>query len=417
MSSNKPAGPWSPLQSPAFRALWIATVVSNLGTWMQTVGSQWILIDEPNAATWVSMVQAAMTLPIALFSFPAGIFADTHDRRRMLIAVQIFQICVSTFLAAWVVRGGIPPIALVILTFALGLGMSLTHTPYASGINELVPRHQLPMAAALGGVSTNIGRAIGPALAGFAIAVFSTGFVFMLNVLSYVWFLVALLRWKRAPQHVAPEKASFAIAISQTTHFIASSRQMQNLIIRVAFFAIPSQAIWAMLPIFASQQLQADSGQYGVLLAMLGLGSVIAAAAIPALRRGLGSNRLIGWGFVAYAVVTFAMIPTHDFAFSIMLMLAAGFGWIAVLSGLSGPVQLHLPEKLRARGLASYLVVQFGCNALGAFIWGQVTQHLGLSTTFMVAGSMMLMGVSLSWLKPIHDDDAETEPGITATNI
>ncbi|MEY4322996.1 MAG: hypothetical protein RL410_777, partial [Actinomycetota bacterium] len=76
-SSSKTAGPWSPLTSPTFRALWIATVVSNLGTWMQTVGSQWLVIDEPNAATWVALIQTAMTLPIALFAFPAGIFADS----------------------------------------------------------------------------------------------------------------------------------------------------------------------------------------------------------------------------------------------------------------------------------------------------------------------------------------------------
>ena len=309
------------------------------------------------------------------------------------------------------------PLALVLLTFALGLGTSLTHTPYASSINELVPRHQLPMAAALGGVSTNIGRAIGPALAGFAIALYGNGLVFVLNAVSYVWFLIALLNWKRMPQAHAIRKATFNEAISQTRDFIRQSRQMQNLMIRVSAFAIPSQAIWAMLPIFASKQLHADSGEYGVLLAMLGLGSVLAAAAIPGLRRALGTNKLIGWGFATYAVVTFAMIPTRNFAFSIMLMLAAGFGWIAVLSGLSGPVQLHLPEKLRARGLASYLVVQFGCNALGAFLWGQVTQHFNLTTSYVMAGVLMLAGVSLAWLRPIHDDDLVAEPQTHSTDF
>jgi MFS family permease len=416
-SSSKTAGPWSPLTSPTFRALWIATVVSNLGTWMQTVGSQWLVIDEPNAATWVALIQTAMTLPIALFAFPAGIFADSHDRRRMLIVMQIFQITVSTTLAVWVIHGGIPPIALVLLTFALGFGQSLTHTPYASSINELVPRHQLPMAAALGGVSTNIGRAIGPALAGFAIALYGTGLVFILNALSFVWFLIALLNWKRDATAPRAPKTTFREASAQTWQFVKSSRQMQNLMIRVSWFAIPAQAIWAMLPIFANKQLGADSGEYGVLLAMLGLGSVVAAATIPGFRRMLGSNRLIGWGFFAYAIVTVAMIPTTSFAFSILLMLAAGFGWIAVLSGLSGPVQLHLPENLRARGLASYLVVQFGCNAAGAFLWGQVTQHSSLSTSLAFAAALMLAGVGLTHWRPIHDDDLVDEPTANSTGF
>ena len=405
----KTSGPWSPLASPTFRALWIATVVSNLGTWMQTVGSQWILIDQPNAATWVALVQTAMTLPMALFAFPAGIFADAHDRRTMLIRVQVVQIATASALAIWVLRGGIPPIALVLLTFALGIGQSLTHTPYASTINELVPRHQLPMAAALSGVSTNIGRALGPALAGFAIAAFGPGLVFVLNAVSFVWFLLALVRWKRPKPVVTESNTTLRSATAQTIGFIKSSIQMQNLMIRVSWFAIPAQAIWAMLPIFATEQLDANSGEYGVLLAMLGLGSVIAAATIPALRRLLGTNRLISAGFALYAAVTALLIFTYSFAAAIMLMLAAGFGWIAVLSGLSGPVQLHLPQDIRARGLASYLVVQFGCNAAGAFVWGQVTQHAGLTTALTLGSILMAGGIVLAWWKPIHDEDLVNE--------
>jgi predicted MFS family arabinose efflux permease len=114
---------------------------------------------------------------------------------------------------------------------------------------------------------------------------------------------------------------------------------------------------------------------------------------------------LIGWSFALYALILVLMIPTTSYEVAIMLMLGAGFGWIGVLSGLSGPVQFALTEGMRARGLASYLVVQFGCNALGAFIWGQVTQHSGLTTSYAVAAMLMTLGISLTLLRPIRDEE------------
>src|SRR4051812_44121812 len=136
-------GPWAPLAVRVYRALWIAVLVSNIGTWMQTVGAQWLLVDEPNAATLVSLVQTASMLPVLLLALPAGVLADTFDRRHLLIAVQLFMAAVGVVLTVLTIAGQMSPALLLVLTFALGCGTAMTAPTYQAIIPELVPRSQL----------------------------------------------------------------------------------------------------------------------------------------------------------------------------------------------------------------------------------------------------------------------------------
>ena len=127
---------WSPLRVPAFRALFVAMVVSNIGMWMQMVGAQWLLIDEPDATHLIALIQTAMTLPFAFFALPAGILADDLDRRRMLLVVQSLQLVVATLLAALVVLGSITPTLLLFLLFLLGAGTAFSLIPFQSAVVE-----------------------------------------------------------------------------------------------------------------------------------------------------------------------------------------------------------------------------------------------------------------------------------------
>jgi len=141
---------WTPLRIGVFRVLWLAVLGSQVGTWMQTVGAQWLLVDKPNAATLVSLVQTAGMLPVLLLAVPAGVLADSFDRRRLLIWVQLFQLAVGVVLTALTVAGEMTPALLLTLTFALGCGMAMTSPTYQAVIPELVPRDQIPSAAAIG---------------------------------------------------------------------------------------------------------------------------------------------------------------------------------------------------------------------------------------------------------------------------
>src|SRR3954452_20477501 len=170
LRTARPASAWAPLRNAVFRALWLAVLGSQIGTWMQTVGAQWLLVDEPNAPTLVSLVQTASMLPVLLLALPAGVLADTFDRRRLPIAVQLFMATVGVVLTVLTVVGQMSPALLLVLTFALGCGAAMTAPTYQAIIPELVPRPQLASAAALGAISMNLARAVGPALAGVLVA-------------------------------------------------------------------------------------------------------------------------------------------------------------------------------------------------------------------------------------------------------
>src|SRR5438270_110658 len=184
---------WSPLRIGVFRAMWIAVLVANIGTWMQTVGAQWLLVHLPHAAILVALVQTADFLPDVLFALVGGALADVFDRRRLLIVVQLIMASVGGALTVLTFAGQMPPALLLVFTFALGCSSVFTNPAYQSLVPELVPRHQLRAASSLASISINLARLIGPALAGLLIARTGVAAVFALNALTYVFFAAVLV--------------------------------------------------------------------------------------------------------------------------------------------------------------------------------------------------------------------------------
>src|SRR5262245_52077811 len=175
---------WSPLRAPVFRALWIATVVSNVGTWMQNVGAAWFMISLSPSPTLVALVQAATSLPVFLVGLPAGALADIVDRRRLLLWTQGWMLVITAVLSGLTFLGMVTPWMLLMLTFALGLGAALNAPAWQAIVPELVPRSGLQAAVTLNGVGFNVARAVGPALGGVVVAVAGVGTVFLLNSVS-----------------------------------------------------------------------------------------------------------------------------------------------------------------------------------------------------------------------------------------
>src|SRR5512133_3890536 len=163
VAATAESSPWAPFARRAFRWLWIGVFISYIGTWMQTVGAQWLLVDEPNAATLVSLVQAANTLPVMLLALPGGILADSFDRRWLLFTVQVYFFAIGVLLAVLTAAGQMPPALLLAFTFALGAGVAVQLPTWGATIPELVPRTELRAASRLDLVNVNVSRAVGPA--------------------------------------------------------------------------------------------------------------------------------------------------------------------------------------------------------------------------------------------------------------
>ena len=226
----------------AFRALWTAQLASMIGTWMQTVGAQWLLVAAPNAATLVALVQTAAMAPTLLLALPAGALADIVDRRRLLIGLQAFQLLVGAVLVTLTLIGRLGPATLLGLTFLLGCGQALTVPGYQALVQDLVPRAQLRSAAALNGVAMNLARAVGPAVAGLLIARVGVAAVFALNAATFAAFALVLAGLPRgaSTEKMLPER--FAGALIAGARYVRHAPPVRRMLLRILLFVGPGAA-------------------------------------------------------------------------------------------------------------------------------------------------------------------------------
>jgi MFS family permease len=394
---------WAPLRHPVFRWLWLGLLVSSVGTWMQTVGAQWYLVNAPNASTLVALVQTASTLPVVLLALPGGVLADSLDRRWLLLCVQVYLLAVGALLAVLTALGGMPPGLLLAFTFALGAGVAVQGPTWQAIIPELVPRAQLKAAAALGSVSVNVARALGPAIAGVVIALLGVPAVFAANGLSVVPLGLALLLWRRPAEEDSDGRERFLPALRAGGRYVRFSATVRRLLARAALFIAPAMSLWALLPLIATQRLHLGASGYGVLLAALGVGAIAGVFVLAPLRRLLSSNRMIGAASLLFGVALALVAVVSSFPLTLAVLLLAGVAWVAVLSTLNAELQLFLPAWVRARALAVYLVVLFGSQAAGAFLLGLLAQHAGLQAALFLSALVMAGGVGAGAVWPLQD--------------
>jgi MFS family permease/quinol monooxygenase YgiN len=382
---------WAPLRLPTFRSLWLAQLGSNVGTWMQTVGAQWMLVHQPNAPTLTSLVQAASLLPVLFLSLPAGVLADVLDRRRLLIGLSVAMTAISAALAVLTAAGLTTPAVLIALVFLLGCGSALTGPGWQAVQPELVPREQIPAAAALGSLNVNLARAVGPAMAGVIVAVTGPDVVFGINAVSFLGVVAALVAWHRAAPQGAGAPERIRSAMTAGTRYVRNAPGVRRLLLRSALFVVPASALWGLLPVVSSSRLGLGAGGYGLLLGALGLGAIAGAVTVKQVRKAVGRNLLLGLSGCAFAAGSgVAALVTQPAVVAVVLILT-GVGWLYALSTLNTTLQLALPAWVRARGLAVYLMVFMGGQGVGTLLWGLLADAAGVRTTLLAATALLLL--------------------------
>ncbi|WP_320780606.1 MFS transporter [Streptomyces sp. CRN 30] len=400
------ASAWAPLATRVFRALWIAQLVSNTGTWMQTVGAQWLLVG--HSAALVTLVQTASSLPVVLLALPSGVLADRYDRRAVLVTAEFAMLAVSGVLTVLAFRDALTPALLLALTFLLGCGTALMGPAWQAVQPELVAREQLGQAAALGAVNMNLARAVGPALGGAVVAAAGAGWVFAFNALSYLGIAAVLLLWHRpAEPRTAIGREGLLAAVQAGRRYVRHAPAVRRVLLRTVLFIPGGAALWSLLPLVAGGSLGLGSGGYGLLLGVVGVGAVGGAFALPALRRVLGPDGVLAAGAAVFAAALVVLATVRQPWAAIVALLPAGVAWIAVLSTLNTAVQQRLPGWVRARGLAVYLVVFQGGQALTAPLWGVLADRLGLGPALLAGAALLVAGALTVRRLPLY----ATDPG------
>jgi MFS family permease len=401
-SATRTASPFAPFRHRVFFWLWLGVVCSSVGYWGQTVGAQWLFVNDPQAATIVPLVQTASTLPIMLLALPAGVLADAFDRRWMLLVIQVYVIVVAVLLAVLTAADMMPPALLLAFVFASGAGLAMTAPAWQSLITELVPRDEIAAATRLDMVSVNVSRAAGPAIAGFVIAAWGVPPVFALNAVAATVLAVVLLLWRRSPVDRG-EREPFMPALRAGSRYVRHEPVIRTTLLRFVTFAFPAGAVWALLPLIASRQLGLAANGYGILFAALGIGAVVGALSLGTLKRHLSSNSVLAVAAGAFAGAFLGLAVAGSIWIAIPMLLVCGFGWAATVTTVIAEMQLFVPGWVRARTLGIMLMVFLGTQAIGAVIWGQVTAQLGLRYALLICAGLLALSTLMAAVLRVPD--------------
>jgi MFS family permease len=386
---------WEPLRNRRFRALWLASILSNAGSWAYTVAAQWQMTSLSTSPLMVSLIQVAGNLPLFLFLLPAGALSDLVDRRQMLMLAQAMLILTPLLLGITMWAGYAPPWILILATFVIGTASAFSAPVWQTLVPEMVAPEQLVSAVALNSVSINTSRSVGPAIGGAVVAAFGAAAGFFLSAVASVSGFYVAYRQPKAGSSGFTSAERVVDAMIGGLRFIHYSPRLRAILIREATFVFFAGALWALLPAMARVELGMGVAGYGMLMGCFGVGALCSAVVIPRLQGILTGNQLAipSTIFFSVACVVPALADQATVVFTALFL--GGAGWTAMLVIFNTGMQTQAPKWVRGRAVAEQGLVLFGMLTLGAAVWGQLAEHAGLKTTFLVAGLGLLVTLVL----------------------
>ena len=398
--------PWSPLRVPTFRNLLIADVLSDIGTFMQSVGAAWLMVSFDAGPMYVALTQTASSLPFFLLALPAGSIGDIVDRRRLILFTEAWMVGVTTLLAVLTIAGAMTPWLLLAFTFAISAGDALELPTWRAILPEVVPRADLEAASALNGIEFNLARAVGPALAGALIAAAGIGAAFVVNAVSFLGVIWAVARWKRPPQpHAVPVETLVGATVA-ALRYVRHSPGIRALAARSALVMLFGSAVLALLPTVA-QRAGTSSFAYGFLLGCFGAGAIVGAVLMPRARARWSTDTVVSAAIAILGVSVALTGIARALGVLGVLMVVAGGGWITFISLFSALVQSMAPDWVRARVLAIFMLSFQGGIAAGSALWGLLGEQIGVETSLVFAGiaCVATAAFSLAWRLPTAPAD------------
>lgn len=399
VSNNEGAAPgaWSPLKIGLFRAMWLAILGSNVGTWINDVAAAWVMAERTGSPLMVALVQSATTVPVVLLALVAGTLADIVDRRRYLLFTQGWMLLVAATLATLTGLSMLTPGLLVGLTFAMGCGAAMAMPAQAAIVSELVPRPMLASAVALNSIGINIARSLGPAIGGLIVAQLGPSWAFGLNALSFAAMLIVLTRWTpdAAASTLPPE--GFGAGLRAGLRYALRAGRLQAVLVKSAGFFFFASAVTALLPLVVRGEMHGGAGLYGILLGCIGIGAVTGALVLPTLRARMDRDLLVLLATLACALSLFGLAWLRHMALLPVAMLVNGFAWITVLSSLQIAAQTAVPPWVRARALSLYIMVFSLGMAAGGLSWGSIAQRTSIPLALTIASVGAVIAGLLVW--------------------
>jgi MFS family permease len=399
-------GALEPLRVATFRTIWATSLLSNFGQLILGVGAAWEMTRITHSADMVALVQAALMLPLMLVSVPAGAIADMFDRRNVAIAGLCFATFCAALLTLLATLGFTTPWLLLCFCTLIGGGVALYSPAWQASVREQVPAAHLPSAVALGAISYNLARSVGPALGGVIVLTLGAKAAFATNALCYLPILAAFFFWRRpsVSSRLPPERLGRAIVSG--ARYVIHSPPIRTVLVRALLYGFAAAANVALTPLVARNLLHGNAAIYGLLLGTYGVGGIGGSLLTGSARVRLKDEHIVG----LCSFLTGMMIVIIGFSRNLVLT-AGAFAIAGAASMLLNAifnvgVQLSAPRWVTARALAWYQSALTGGLTFGAWMWGHVATKEGVGGALIISGAALILMPLLGLMLPMPDASA-----------
>lgn len=398
------AGPWSPLSIPLYRSLWIAALVSNVGTFMHIVSAGWAMTSLTDSPTLVGLVQTSWAVPGFALALHAGALADMIERRRLIALTQIVALIIAAALGALEITGHLGVTSLLVGTFFESVALTIAAPAFMALTPQIVGTQYLSQAFGLDSVSRNIAQSIGPALAGVVIAFASPGAVFLLNAISFIGILIVVRSMPKFDVHV-DSASKVRHVIKEGISHVVHTASLRNIALRLAIMLGTTASLNALLPVVAKNSLSVDASGFGVLAGALGVGAVFAVWLLPWLKNLMNSEVMLLIASATWSVSVFGFALASGMTLAVVALLMSGAALMVMINTLFSTFIAELPEQVRGRGSSIGMLMAWLGTSLGAFVWGLCATSLSVREALVISSIVtVLAGVLNRVALPIGAD-------------
>jgi MFS family permease len=386
----------SPFAFRSFRLLWTGAFLSSIGTWVQDTAMNWYIHTRLGNPVYLGLRTFAAEAPLMAFMLVGGVAADRMSRRGILVTSQVFQMSMAIALAALYALDLLGIGAILVIAVLTGLAQSQSAPTYQAVLPSLVSRERIPNAIALNALQFNLSRAIGPAIAGLLLAAAGTGVCFVVNALSFLAVILALLRIDLPPLAAAP-KESLGASLRAGLRHVASSPALAGLTLLGFVGSSLAFPLITYLPVVAGDVLHSGARGYSLLLSSLGLGAIV--GAVTTAQRGdvPRRGRLLLTSFVGYGTAALVAVVSRWQSVSMVFLFVAGVCLTTAFSTVNSLVQESAPNEMRGRVLSIFGLAFRGGNPVGSLVAGGLVKGLGapvvlgaFAVTLALAAALML---------------------------
>lgn len=372
---DSPAPP--PFSIPLYRRIWVASVTSQFGGLIQSVGAAWLMVEMGGSKTQIALVQASVTLPIMILALLSGAIADNYPRRVVMLACQTWMFVLSVVLCIFAWFGHLSPWGLLTFTFLIGCGTAMNAPAWQATVGDIVPRGTIPGAIAMNSMGFNIARTAGPALGGAIVAAAGSAAAFTINAFSYAGLIWVLFRWRPEKPAKPPLREDLGTAMTAGVRYVLLSPSIRRVLIRAVLFGL----------------VGGSAITFGVLSGSFGIGAVSGALSNRHVRARLSSEgilRMTVTTMIAGAVII-ALSPW--LALTVFGLVLYGWGWLLSMATMNVTVQMSAPRWVVGRALSLYQMCVFGTMAAGSWMSGRLSEHHGIAEAILIMAAIQSIGL------------------------